>query len=155
MLLRLFQLLNPEVVWGKSPTPNLSFHGEQEEITDMNPTQQDMAPQGTIPCSELQGHPGALWGLTGFSPFQATLKWFPLFLLPKQQIWDVQKSAGIPPCHWRFLTFSRVCTNWSTGMEPLSSGFKDLHSGTSSLTRFLFLLAGGWGGFGGSWWMRR
>lgn len=49
------------------------------------------------------------------------------------------------------LTFSRVCTNCPTGMEPLSRGFNTLQSGMSSLPRFLFLPPVGWAGRGGSW----
>lgn len=49
------------------------------------------------------------------------------------------------------LTFSSVCTNCSTGMEPLSRGFKTLQSGMSSLARFLFLPPVGWAGLGGGW----
>ena len=46
------------------------------------------------------------------------------------------------------LTFSSVCTNWSTGMEPLSRGFRTLQSGMSSLARFRFLPPVGWAGLG-------
>ena len=49
------------------------------------------------------------------------------------------------------LTFSSVCTNWSTGMEPLSRGFRTLQSGMSSLARFRFLPPVGWAGLGGGW----
>lgn len=47
------------------------------------------------------------------------------------------------------LTFSSVCTNCSTGIEPLSRGFSTLQSGMSSLARFLFLPPLGWAGLGG------
>ena len=46
------------------------------------------------------------------------------------------------------LTFSSVCTNWSTGMEPLSRGFRTLQSVMSSLARFRFLPPVGWAGLG-------
>lgn len=148
MLLRLPQLLNPEVMRGKSPTQKLCLHGKQEEITDMKPPYQDMAPQGTIPsplkCRDTLGHFGSPFSISSYTKIIS-----PLSATKAAHL----RCAGVcwnPSCHRRLLTFSRVCTNWSMGMEPLSNGFKDLHSGTSSLTLFLFLLAGGWGGFGGS-----
>lgn len=51
----------------------------------------------------------------------------------------------------RVLTFSSVCTNCSTGMEPLSKGFRTLQSGMSSFTRFLFFPPVGGAGLGGGW----
>lgn len=40
------------------------------------------------------------------------------------------------------LTFSSAHTNWSTGMEPLSRGFRTLQSGMSSLARQLLATSG-------------
>lgn len=63
-------------------------------------------------------------------------------------IWiPFKKYMGI----WKGNTFSKVWTNCSTGMEPLSKGLMDLSSGTSSVTLFLFFPGWGWGGFGGSY----
>lgn len=63
-----------------------------------------------------------------------------------------QQKGWLPrswDCKLTALTFSRVCTNCSTGMEPLSKGFKTLQSGMSSLARFLFLPLVGGAGLGG------
>lgn len=92
MLLRLPQLLNPNIQFEATHPPKSSASmGNRRSLTWTH-----RAGHSSL-YSELQGHPGALWELTGLSPFQATLEWFPLSLLPKQHRWDVQKSAGMPP----------------------------------------------------------
>lgn len=62
---------------------------------------------------------------------------------------EAPNKAGRLPSGLAVLTFSNVCTNCSTGIEPLSRGFSTLQSGMSSLARFLFLPPVGWAGLGG------